>query len=152
MTRMSELPQETQEALRNAGWEVGRRVDTSEWRTRLAKGGFTIHETAERFLSEFGGLSVPHGGNGISRAKEAFEFDPLLALGEDDRFSEWGELIGKVIAPIGELAQGRYFLGIDEDGAIYLVADWLAQFGVGVNGVESLALGVAPEVLYNSYP
>ncbi|MFJ8588158.1 SUKH-3 domain-containing protein [Streptomyces sp. NPDC093595] len=88
-------------------------------------------------------------GSGISRSREAFQIDPLLALGEDDRFSEWGELIGKAITPIGELARGRYFLGIDEEGMICLVADWLARFGIGANGVESLALGVAPEVLYN---
>jgi hypothetical protein len=111
-----------------------------------------MHQAAESFLSEFGGLSFEYGGDGISRAREAFEFDPLLALGEDDRFREWSELIGATLFPIGELDQGRCFLALDEAGMIYLVADWLAQFGVGLNGMESLILGVAPEVLYNCYP
>lgn len=34
------------------------------------------------------------------------EFDPLLAVGETDGFSEWGARIGRVIAPIGELDRG----------------------------------------------
>ncbi len=111
-----------------------------------------MHEAAEGFLSEFGGLSFEYGGDGISRARESFEFDPLLGLGEDDRFGEWGELIGRRLFPIGELDQGRYFLGLDEAATIYLVADWLGQFGVGLDGMESLILGVAPQVLYDCYP
>ncbi|MFI7320378.1 SUKH-3 domain-containing protein [Streptomyces venezuelae] len=152
MTRVSELSEEAERALLLAGWTPGRCVDTSAWRARLEDSGFVMHEAAESFLSEFGGLSFEYGGDGISRAREAFELDPLLALGEDDRFSEWGELTGVTLFPIGELDQGRYFLGLDEAGTIYLVADWLAQFGVGLNGMESLILGVAPQVLYDCYP
>lgn len=69
-------------------------------------------------------------------------------MGEDDRFSEWGEVAGRSIFPIGELDRGRFFLGIDEVGTIYMVADWLATFGVGQAGIESLVLGVAPKVLF----
>ncbi len=138
---------EVERILRGAGWEPGRHVDTSTWRHLLEGDGFVMHEAAERFLGEFGGLSVEYGGAGISRAREPFEFDPLLGLGEDDRFSEWGEVIGKSLFPIGELDRGRFFLGIDEAGAIYLVADRLARFGAGDTGIEHLVLGVAPEWL-----
>ncbi len=110
-----------------------------------------MHEAAEKFLAEFGGLTFEYGGPGISRAREPFELDPLLGLGEEDRFREWGELIGASLFPIGELDQGRYFLGLDGAGEIYLVADWLARFGAGMSGVESLILGVAPEVLYDRF-
>lgn len=149
---MNGLSVEVEEALMRAGWWPDRRVDTAAWRAQLEASGFAFHEAAEQFLSEFGGLSVEHGGHGISRAREPFEFDPLLALGEDGRFNEWGDLIGKRIAPLGELDQGKYFLGIDEDGVIYLVADWLARFGAGVSGLDCLVLGVAPESLYDSHP
>ncbi|WP_369408717.1 SUKH-3 domain-containing protein [Herbidospora mongoliensis] len=134
--------------LRRAGWQPGRHVDTSTWRHLLESDGFVMHDAAERFLREFGGLSVGHGGAGISRAREPFEFDPLLGMGEDDRFSEWGEAVGKSIFPIGELDRGRFFLGIDEVGMIYLVADSLARFGVGRVGIECLVLGVAPEIIF----
>lgn len=149
---MSELSKEAERTLLRSGWLPGRFVDPSAWRTRLEDAGFVIHEAAERFLSEFGGLAFEFGGDGISRAREAFELDPLLALGEDDRFNEWGELIGVSLAPIGELDNGRYFLGLDESETVYLVADWLAQFGVGLAGLENLILGVAPETLYDHYP
>ncbi|WP_406516024.1 SUKH-3 domain-containing protein [Streptomyces sp. NBC_00873] len=149
---MSELSEEAERVLLLAGWTPGRRVDTSAWRARLEGSGFSMHEAAERFLSEFGGLSFEYGGYGISRTREPFELDPLLGLGEDDRFREWGELIGVTLFPIGELDQGRYFLGLDDMGEIYLVADWLARFGIGLSGMESLILGVMPEVLYDCYP
>lgn len=88
-----------------------------------------MHDAADGFLREFGGLVVPYGGPGVTRAREALEFDPLSAIGEDDRFAEWSETVGKSICPIGVLDQGRFFLGIDEDGMIYLVSDALARFG-----------------------
>jgi hypothetical protein len=111
-----------------------------------------MHEAAEGFLSEFGGLAFAHGGPGISRAREPLELDPLLAIGEDEMFREWGELIGEGIFPIGELDNGRYFLGIGESGALYLVSDWLARFGAGLIGMENLVLGVMPETVHDSYP
>ena len=149
---MTDLSKNVERALYSAGWVAGRSVDTTTWRAQLESSGFVVHEAAERFLSEFGGLRFEYGGNGISRAREPFEFDPLLCLGEDDRFSEWGTLIGMSLSPIGELDLGRYFLGIDETGLIYLVADWLAEFGVGHDGIENLILGVAPNVLHDAFP
>ncbi|GGU67709.1 SUKH-3 domain-containing protein [Lentzea flava] len=141
----SRFTRETEKTLRGAGWYPGRTVDTAVWRVPLEESGFVFPEAAERFLAEFGGLSVDHGGPGLTRAKEPFEFDPLLALGEDDRFGEWGASVGRVIAPLGELDRGRFFLGIDENSVIYLVADWLASFGAGDEGLEHLVLGVMPE-------
>lgn len=138
---------ESENTLRQAGWYPGRTVDTAVWRTPLEESGFAFHEAAVRFLAEFGGLSVDHYGPGITCAREPFEFDPLLAFGEDDRFGEWGATIGRVIAPLGECDRGRFFLGIDEQGVIYLVASWLARFGSGDEGLENLILGVMPEAL-----
>jgi SUKH-3 immunity protein len=150
---MNDFSAETERVLISAGWQPGRKVDTGKWRERLgASGDVTMHEAAERFLAEFGGLTFAHGGAGVSRAREPFELNPLLALGEEERFAEWGDLIGKSLFPLGELDEGRYFLGIDEDGAVYLVADWLACFGANRDAVENLILGVQPETIYDHYP
>lgn len=111
-----------------------------------------MHKAAEDFLSEFGGLSFADGGDGISAAREPFEIDPSLCDGEEDRFIGWGDLIGVSLVPIGELAGGRCFLGIDESGVIYLVADWLAHLGAGLAGLEDLIVGIASKTLYESYP
>ncbi|WP_234348906.1 SUKH-3 domain-containing protein [Streptomyces sp. WM6373] len=130
--------------LRDAGWYPGRNVDTTVWRERLEADGFRIHSAAEDFLREFGGLTVASGGSGITRAREPFELDPLLAMGEDDGFGEWGEEIGQHLFPLGELDHGHAFLGLDEQGELYVVANWLARFGRMPDAMENLVLGVMP--------
>ncbi|CAM5562959.1 hypothetical protein SXANM310S_01038 [Streptomyces xanthochromogenes] len=135
---------EVESVLRDAGWYPGRNVDTTMWRERLEADGFRVHSAAENFLREFGGLAVVSGGSGITRAREPFELDPLLALGEDDRFGEWGEEIGRHLFPLGELDHGRSFLGLDEHGELYVVANWLARFGRMPEAMENLILGVMP--------
>lgn len=106
-----------------------------------------MHATALSFLAEFGGLSFDVPGPRVTSAREPFELNPLFCLGEDDRFHEWGREIGRKVSPIGELDNGRFFLGLDEVGFIYLVADWLGRFGSGYEGVRHLALGYAPETV-----
>ncbi|WP_406511174.1 SUKH-3 domain-containing protein [Streptomyces sp. NBC_00161] len=135
---------EVDAVLRGAGWYPGRSIDTTVWRERLEADGFRMHVAAEDFLREFGGLTVGSSGPGITRAREAFELDPLLALGEDDRFGEWGEEIGRCLFPLGELDHGHAFLGLDEQGELYVVASWLARFGRMPEAMENLVLGVMP--------
>lgn len=106
--------------------------------------GIVMHDAAQTFLQAFGGLTVSHGGPGISRAREPFELDPELAWGEDDRFSEWSDELGKELFPLGELDHGRFFLGIDECSEIYLVEAWVASFGSMPHALENLILGVMP--------
>ena len=106
-----------------------------------------LHDAAERFLTEFGGLGVSLSGPDITCAKTPFEFDPELCVGEEDRFADWGETIGRDLFPIGELDQVRFFLGIDENSEIYLVADWIATFGPLKDALERLVLGVRPQTI-----
>lgn len=136
---------EIEGVLRNAGWRPERKIDTSVWRDRLEMLGFVWTEAAERFLSEYGGLFINQSGWGISCARVPFELDPLLANGEDDRFSEWTKMLGEPLTPIGELDNGRFFLGISESGEIYLVETWLASFGSGQEALGALVLGKAPQ-------
>jgi SUKH-3 immunity protein len=149
---MNDFPAEVQDALLAAGWRPGRRLDVAEWRTRLADSNFQMHDAAEKFLAEFGGLSFEFAGAGITRAREPFEFDPMLAWGEDDRFSDWSRIAKRSLFPVGELDRGRFFLGIDEYQAVYLVADWLGGYGFARDAIRNLILGVAAEVIYTEYP
>ena len=142
---MENLDEEADRALRSAGWMPGRRIDVAGWRVALLRSGFPVHRAAEEFLAEFGGLSFDDMGPGVSRAREALVFDPLLAIGEEDRFAAWGKRIDRELCPIGELDGGRFFLAIDEDGMIYLVADWVGRFGIGRDGVDHLVVGIAPD-------
>lgn len=135
---------EVERVLRDAGWYPGRNTDPAPWHEQLEADGFHIHPAAEQFLREFAGLTVDHGGPGITRAREPFELDPLLALGEADRFSEWSEETGRHLYPLGELDHGHAFLGLDEQGELYVVANWLARFGRMPQAMENLILGVMP--------
>jgi hypothetical protein len=131
--------------LRAAGWFPGRKVDTSAWRDELeASGEVRMHEAAERFLGEFGGLKVAICGPGISGAREPFEFNAGDLYGEEGRFADWSVAMGNSLFPIGELDQGRFFLGISEIGEVFLVETWVASFGVGDTALENLVLGVRP--------
>ena len=137
--------EEVESALIAAGWTPGRTVDVSPWRDQFESAGISMHKAAERFLKEFGGLDVRISGSGVTRSKEPFEFDPALALGDEDMFEMWGRRIGHSLFPLGELDLGRAFLGIDEDGEIYVVSGWLARFGKFDEGLEGLTRGFMPE-------
>lgn len=139
---------EVENVLLAAGWWPGRKIDVTDWCVRMADSNFHMHDAAKKFLSEFGGLSFNLAGEGISRAREPFDLDPVQAWGEDDRFAEWGSIIGRSLFPVGVLDQGRFFLGIDEYEQVYLIADWLGSYGAARNAIENLILGVAAEVIY----
>ncbi|WP_420719026.1 SUKH-3 domain-containing protein [Streptomyces sp. NRRL S-646] len=52
--------------------------------------GIVMHDAAEAFLQEFGGLTVSIGGPGINRAREPFELNPELAWGDvSSRSASW---------------------------------------------------------------
>ncbi|MYS22381.1 SUKH-3 immunity protein [Streptomyces sp. DvalAA-14] len=134
-----------EETLRAAGWRPGRRFPIDRWRETLEKTGLVLmHDAAKAFLTEFGGLDIQISGPGISVAKTSFNFDLENVIGEEDRFADWSETIGHAIFPIGELDQGRFFLGIDENSEIYLVETCLATFGPARQALEKLILGIAP--------
>ncbi|MCQ1579826.1 SUKH-3 domain-containing protein [Streptomyces parvus] len=136
---------EVEETLRAAGWQLGRRVPIQQWREMLEATALgRMHEAAERFLTEFGGLDVQIVGPGITCARTPFNFDPELAVGEEDRFADWSSTVGRNIFPIGELDEGRFFLGIDETSEVYLIGTWVATFGPVREALEKLVLGIAP--------
>ena len=144
---MQRFSNETEQVLRDSGWQPGRRVDAQPWLERLASNGILVHESAATFLAEFGGLSVEIDGPGVTRARTPFELDPDLVDGEEDRFADWSKEIGEHIVPIGELDRGRYFLGISGAGTVYIVADWLSSLGTGDEGLERLIRGIAADVV-----
>ncbi|MFC9426344.1 SUKH-3 domain-containing protein [Streptomyces sp. NPDC056987] len=144
---MGIFPDEVDRILREAGWTPGRQVSTEPWLASFEAEGLQRHPVVSAFLAEFGGLAVDISGPGISRAREPFEFDPMLCLGEGDRFLEWGEEINKSIFPVGVHDGGRFFLGIDEQDELYLVETWVASFGQMPEAMSNLILGVRPVIV-----
>ena len=142
---MSRFSEEVESSLRIAGWQPGRQVDLVHWRAAIP--GFSWHAAAEVFLREFGGLRVDLEGPGIARARESFEFDPELAVGEEERFSELSKLFGRNLFPLGALGNGDFFLAMAAAGGIDLLGAWVFRGGVGDLALENLVAGVAPERL-----
>jgi hypothetical protein len=141
MTRFSP---EVEGVLREAGWTPERRVEVDGLVAPFATEGLRPHRAAIDFLAEFAGLDIQIRGPGVTRAREPFELDPSLCEGEEGRFADWGQEIGHELFPIGELDNGRYFLGIDENGEVYVIETWVASFGVMPDAMENLVRGVAP--------
>ena len=131
------------DALAAAGWSPGRRVPDDqlrEWAGRLD--GFTMSEAAERVLREFGGLSVDGHGPGLEVAREPFDIDPLVAIGEGEHFRHLTDEYGVELFPLGEAAQHFYFLAIDPQGRTYLAMEDVSLLGATFDeALEALVLG-----------
>ncbi|MGW2044480.1 SUKH-3 domain-containing protein [Streptomyces sp. NPDC001858] len=139
---MPRFSSEAEDVLRRSGWFPGRRADIQSWKELLP--GLSWHAAAEGFLAEFGGLSVDVSGPGVSCAREPFEIDPELAVGEEDRFEDLSERFGRRFLPLGEVGT-EFFLGIDEDGVLYLLAAWAFRLGPSDEALENLIRGVKSE-------
>lgn len=137
---------EVERLLRDSGWYPGRRVAEAveRWRASLTDDGFIMHPVAETILLEYGGLHVGGVGPGINLARSDVQFDPTLAFGERDRFTEYfAELRDQDVFPLGEAHLGHGFVGVSRSGQIFLLMDavyarW-TTFGVALRG---LLLGI----------
>ncbi|MET8283564.1 SUKH-3 domain-containing protein [Micromonospora sp. NPDC005174] len=136
--------------LRRSGWFPNRSVEISGYKDRLP--GFLWHEAAERFLEEFGGIRVDLQGPGRSVAKEPFEIDPELAVGEEGRFEELSQKFDRQLFPVGEFGQGEHFLAVDQESILYLVGSSVFQLGVSNEGIGKLVLGIQGARLEISNP
>jgi hypothetical protein len=119
--------EETDRVLRAAGWSPGRSVPTATWESVLhLHGEFEMHEAARRFLAEFGGVGIPFREPGDSMPWGEFRLDPLLALWDDEIFDDLSEQAGTYLYPIGMIDRRNQYLGIAEDGAVYVGMDSVA--------------------------
>lgn len=131
--------------LRAAGWFEGR--DQSRlldgWRARLSEDGFEPSIAAEEALREFGGIQVIQRAPGINMARDPFVMDPLLALGERDRFERFESILGVPLYPLGECADGDLLLAIAPDGRVFAVGDGIdLAGGTAMEAILNLIRGV----------
>jgi hypothetical protein len=138
---------ETDRVLRGAGWFPGRTVDIERWSLPLAAEGLEIHGSAERFLAEFGGLAVDVDGPGVTAARQPFSLYPSSCSGEADRILDWGSFLSKHFYPLGEYGPREFFIVIDDESLVYLMADWVGLLGAHDEALEKLVKGVAAEVI-----
>jgi hypothetical protein len=138
---------EVANVLRASGWQPGRRTSARQldaWATALG-GGFEQSSAARSVLEEFGGLKIQQAGAGLEIARQDVEFDPLLALHEDDRFRELQALTGRVF-PLGEVWGGMSFFAISEEGRVFAVMSAVDLLGDTIDqALEVLIRGLRPQ-------
>jgi hypothetical protein len=147
---MSVLSENVVEVLVRAGWKPGQpcsAMQLERWRMDLAGGEpeFVMFPAARDALARYGGLTVDEVGRGLEIARERFTTSPVTAIGEEDRFAKYGQIVGRRLYPIGEAGGGLYFLGIAEDGAVFAVGDFITELGSDIDeAISSLILGTRP--------
>jgi hypothetical protein len=136
-------------ALRSAGWRPGRRLPAAKldaWAKELGS-GFEQSSIARSILEEFGELKIRQAGAGLEIGRQDFEFNPLLALNEDDRFREFEKVTGKVF-PLGELWGGMSFFAVSEDGKVFAVMGEVELLGETIDqALDVLIRGLRPQRL-----
>ncbi|SES25312.1 SUKH-3 domain-containing protein [Lentzea albida] len=126
--RFRDLRARTRELLETAGWVQGRSVDTSAWRRAFPSLGW--HDGAERFLAEFGGLTL--------RGVETVVLDPLRCAGAVDLFERWKKV--REVVPAG--VAGDHLLGVGAGGELVaLSGDGHAWMGSGSSAIRRLSEG-----------
>ncbi|TKD06475.1 SUKH-3 domain-containing protein [Polyangium fumosum] len=139
---------QTEARLRGAGWFRGRRDSqrVARWRQTLeTPDGFRMSMAAEKVLAEFGGLRVDCKGPGLACARGGFNLDPELASGEEDRFGDFRDQVGRDLFPLGEAYKGEVFLAIDDIGRVYLLGDRIQLAGARIySALDSILVGRLP--------
>jgi SUKH-3 immunity protein len=141
MTRFS---RQSERVLRKAGWYPGRQVPelVSMWKNHPFIADLEMFETAERFLLEFGGITVTQSGPGVNLARSPFKIDPTLVYHQSDLFKEFGRTVDTRLYPLGEAADGWYYLAIGENGRVYYVMEDIMLAGYTEDeALENLLIG-----------
>lgn len=141
---MKRFSAQAEQTLRDAGWYPGRQVPdlVASWEARLAASGFEMFPSARRALLEFGGLEIDQRAPGVNCAREPFNFHPLLASWENDRFEDYANLLNTKLYPLGEAVGSHSFWAIGENEQVYLIMDEAKFLGNNLDeALENLLIG-----------
>jgi hypothetical protein len=142
------LKPEVEAVLMQAGWDPDRdrSTEVTAWLGQLGE-AFPIVRTALDVLGRFGGLDVELIGPGEEWSRQSFRIDPTLALGEDDRFTDFSEMLGVRLFPLGEVGN-QALLALGEDGKVYALMLDLWWVGDSIDeAIERLVRGLSGRLL-----
>lgn len=126
-------------ALKRAGWNEDRQVDTSEYIEFLQARGVPVHRPAIRLWECFGGLRVVHPHSRVPEAEDYFEINPIQATRRTDvrNLRRFSERVETPLCIIGEAFRGNMVLLMDPTGRVYAGLDKLLKL-VGSSGEEAI--------------
>lgn len=118
---MFKLSDQTKKLLKNAGWYPDRHIDITVYRDSLVNDNYKIFQTTEKFLHEYGGLSIEFplsNGN-----KTTLHFNVVQAVEEVDplwaQSDYYKRLKNKDVCVIGQAYTDHLTLMMDEAGFVY---------------------------------
>jgi hypothetical protein len=136
----------TKSLLIKAGWQEGRKVDTTGYEQVLIEEGFEIPNCAITLLQEFGGLRIVHPHAKVPRETDDFIFEAVKAtfMSRADWVKEnYSRRVGKKLCSIGEASDAHMILAMSSDGEVFGgFDDFLCYVGSsGDDAIEAFCSG-----------
>ena len=127
-----EISEVTRKLLEKAGWATDRTTDISLYEKVLAADGYTINNTTQEFLRQFGGLEITHTHFRVANVTCKINFDHIHVVNGifRERVETYEEQIGETLVVVGEIRSRHSVLMISISGKIYAgFDDNLIRFG-----------------------
>ncbi|MFB7270582.1 SUKH-3 domain-containing protein [Streptomyces sp. NPDC056244] len=148
-------------ALREAGWQPGRRdiARAEEWadalRAHITPAGhrLNVFPSAVEAWAEFGGLRLTGLGPGRQIAPASVLIDPMAGIHLARTLADLGRSLDTEVAPLGEENDGQAVLAIDITGRVFSIdhtGDWYLgpdvdqALGTLLTGMEPARLTSGP--------
>lgn len=120
------VTQKTIEALKEAGWYPGRKINTKQMEDYLISVGYKVFPAATAFLEEFGMLELNVLNkraqiSGIGSAYKRHHTNPEKAIGgyyKEGSFKQVEKYAGEKVIPVGEICNEGLMLFVTETGKI----------------------------------
>ncbi len=143
---MPRFSTDTESLLRKAGWQEGRKIDTTGYEQVLREEGFEIPACVIALLQEFGGLRIVHPHAKVPGKTDDFIFEAVKATVEHRggwAKGNYSHRVGKKLCSVGEACNAHMILVMSSDGEVFGgFDDFLCYIGSsGDDAIEALCSG-----------
>jgi hypothetical protein len=139
------LSEKTKEILLRAGWDELRQINISEHVLFLKSEGYTITESAKKFIAEFGDLEIIHPAYRVKNENDKTHFNPSVAANHIyyERVETYEQKIREKLVVVGEAFNEHLILMISESGKFFgAYDDYLTLLGNDTyEGINSICEG-----------
>lgn len=144
----------TLRVLTSAGWNPERVVEIDKQVRALEKDGYTVADAVRRFLSSFGLLRLEYAHYQDPTRPDHAHFDAAKAAANifPEKVTNWSEIVGEELCPIGEAFSDHMTLAMGGRGAVYGGYEGtIVRVGsTEEEAIEALCSGVGPQKISGS--
>jgi hypothetical protein len=143
---MPRFSTDTKALLIKAGWQKGRKIDTTGYERALIEERFEIPTCVIALLQEFGGLRIIHPHAKVPEETDDFIFEVVKATFISRNGwvkGNYSNRVGKKLCRIGEASDAHLILAMSSDGEVFGgFDDFLCYIGSsGDDAIEALCSG-----------